>query len=73
MFLKLDEKTATEVKEKCEKCQLFKVKKERGMNPMVVLQIGLCSIHGQVHSLDYSGFMIKFDSRNCKDFISRNS
>jgi len=35
---------------------------------MFLPQIGHCSVHGEVHSLDYSGFTIKFDSRNCTDF-----
>ncbi len=71
MSLKLNEKEAAEVVKKCEKCKLFKVEKVRGMNPMCTLQIGQCAIQGEVHSLDYSGFMIKFDSRNCEDFKER--
>lgn len=71
MLLKLDEKAITEVIEKCEKCRLFKVEKIRGMNPMITLQIGKCAIHGEVHSLDYSGFMVEFDSRNCEEFKER--
>ncbi len=72
MSLKLDKEAVTEVIKKCEQCNKFKVEKVTGMNPANTLQIGHCSVHGEVHSLDYSGFTIKFDSRKCgEDFKQR--
>lgn len=71
MLIKLDNKAVAEVIEKCEQCRLFKVGKVRGINPMSTLQIGCCSVHGEVHDMDYSGFTIKFDSRKCGDFKQR--
>jgi len=71
MSIKLDIQATREIVQKCQKCSLFKVEKIRGMNPMNTLQIGHCSIYGEIHSLDYSGFTIEFDSRKCDDFKKR--
>ncbi len=71
MKIELDEKSAMEVIKKCGKCNLFKVEKIRGMNPMNLLQIGNCSVHEEVHFKDYSGFTINFDSRKCENFKER--
>jgi len=68
MGLKLTEKEKAEITDKCQKCRHFEVEKIRGINPMSTLQIGQCSIHGEVHNLDYSEFDIKFDSRACGEF-----